>query len=283
MLHLHVVNYLAVDRAFHKSSNEIGMPHHDHIAHLLEKWSIAAVRLLININSKKRSRSMLFRIMVQLVFLSQYKTTLISTSLSQTTLRSSVIRYVSVKHERFVNLADNLKHDCFFLSANDYLLPENYLSARRANRFLSTDEDIYVHGGLLPEEMIVPYCVFEPVTGSINDLTLLIKGAEFRYRLETVELELGNPNDTAVEQIRLIILNGNVESEPQKVSMLGSKTKCTVKFEARFKPTNLVEEQTQLRIRVWFHARGEQHSFDHQVGISMRKLVEEKSTGIFDD
>jgi hypothetical protein len=192
-------------------------------------------------------------------------------------------RYVSVKHERFVNLADNLKHDCFFLSANDYLLPENYLSARRANRFLSTDEDTYVHGGLLPEEMIVPYCVFEPVTGSINDLTLLIKGAEFRYRLETVELELGNPNDTAVEQIRLIILNGNVESEPQKVSMLGSKTKCTVKFEARFKPTNLVEEQTQLRIRVWFHARGEQHSFDHQVGISMRKLVEEKSTGIFDD
>jgi hypothetical protein len=33
----YVVNYLAIDKALHKSADEIGMPHQDHIHHLLEK------------------------------------------------------------------------------------------------------------------------------------------------------------------------------------------------------------------------------------------------------
>jgi len=33
----YVVNYLAIDKALHKSADEIGMPHRDHIYHLLGK------------------------------------------------------------------------------------------------------------------------------------------------------------------------------------------------------------------------------------------------------
>lgn len=279
----YVVNYLAVDRAFHKSSNEIGMPHRDHVAHLLEKLVESCAAFIDQHQLKER---------IKVHIVSDHGSTRIPEAF-QNDLETDFFksddfeklshRYVKVKQERFENLADNLRHDCFFLPANDYSLPNNYLCARRANRFLATDDDFYVHGGLLPEEMIVPHCIFEPVSGSITELTLLIKKAEFRYRLETIEVELGNPNDTAVEQIQLIIVNGNVESEPQKVSWLGGKTKASLKFEARFRPTHLEEEQTQLRFRIRFHARGEQHSFDHQVGIKMRKLVEEKSSGIFDD
>jgi hypothetical protein len=37
-----------------------------------------------------------------------------------------------------------------------------------------------------------------------------------------------------------------------------------------------------LRLRIRFHARGEQHSFDFQAKITMKKMVEEKSSDLFD-
>ena len=125
--------------------------------------------------------------------------------------------------------------------------------------------------------------VFEPATVPVQDLTVLLKKNEFRYRMETVELEIGNPNDTAVEQIQVSILNGNVESEPVRVALLNGKTNTVLQINARFKLTSIPEEQTNLHIRVRFNARGEQHTFDVLPKINMKKMVEEKSTSVFDD
>jgi hypothetical protein len=157
------------------------------------------------------------------------------------------------------------------------------LCARRGNRFLPTDKDFYVHGGLLPEEIIVPYLVFEPATILTQDLTVLLKKNEFRYRMETVELEIGNPNDSAVEQIQVSLLNGNVESEPARVAILNGKKNMVIQLKARFKVTSIVEEQSSLHIRIRYHAHGEQHNFDVLPKITMKKMVEEKSTSVFDD
>jgi hypothetical protein len=73
------------------------------------------------------------------------------------------------------------------------------------------------------------------------------------------------------------------DSEPVKVALLNGENNTVVQIKARFKPTNLPEEQANLRIRVRFNARGEQHTFDTLPKISMKKMVEEKSTSAFDD
>src|SRR5260370_25308664 len=78
-------------------------------------------------------------------------------------------------------------------------------------------------------------------------------------------------------------MNGNVESEPVRVALLNGKTNTVVQIKARFKLTSLPEEQTNLHIRVRFLARGEQHTFDVLPKITMKKMVEEKSTSVFDD
>ena len=98
-----------------------------------------------------------------------------------------------------------------------------------------------------------------------------------------LNLEIGNPNETAVEQIQVSLLNGNVESEPVRVQLLNSKTNTLIQVKARFKLTSLPEEQTNLHIRLRFHIRGEQHAFDVQQKIIMKKIVEEKSTSVFDE
>lgn len=279
----YVVNYLAVDKALHKSADEIGMPHRDHIYHLLEK-------LVENTISFIEKHSLQENIRIHVV--SDHGSTRIpgavQNDLDPAFFKTNGFdarshRYVTVSSERFAGLADNLRHDCFFLPANDFLIPENVLCARRGNRFLPTDQDFYVHGGLLPEEIVVPYLVFEPAAVATQDLTVLLKKNEYRYRMETVELEIGNPNDSAVEQIQVSILNGNVECEPARIPLLNGKKNTVIQLKARFKMTSIPEEQNSLHIRIRYHAHGEQHTFDVLPKITMKKMVEEKTTSVFDD
>jgi hypothetical protein len=278
----YVVNYLGVDKALHSSTDEIGMPHRVHIQHLLKNLVENCVQF-----AEKHGLRENIRIHV----VSDHGCTRIPAEMPNEldpaffkmpgfAIRSH--RHVAVSAERFADLADNLRLDCFFLPANDFLNPENVLCARRANRFIPTDKDFYVHGGLLPEEMIVPYLMFEPAAAPLQDLTVLLHKTEFRYRMENIELELGNPNDLAVEHISVSILNGNVESEPARIASLNGKTKALVKINARFRQTSLPEDQSSLRLRIRFHARGEQHSFDFQAKITMKKMVEEKSSDLFE-
>jgi hypothetical protein len=278
----YIVNYLAVDKALHKSADEIGMSHQEQVQIFLEK-------LVENVITFIDKHSLQERIHIHVV--SDHGSTRIPkeipNDLDQSLFKTEGFetlshRYVTVSNEKFENLADNLKLDCFFLPANDFLNPANVLCARRGNRFLTTDKDSYVHGGLLPEEIIVPYMVFEPAAVNIQNLTLLLKKNEFRYRVETVELEIGNPNDSAAEQIQISFLNGNIESDPIRVAMLNGKTNAKNQYQVRFKQTTNPDEQSNLFIRVRFQIRGEQHAFDAPIKIVMRKMIEEKSTNAFD-
>lgn len=279
----YVVNYLAIDKALHKSADEIGMSHWDHIYHLLEKLVENTIFFI-----EKHGLQENIRIHV----VSDHGSTRIPASVQNDLdpaffktngFEARSHRYVTVSSERFSGLADNLRLDCFFLPANDFMNPENVLCARRGNRFLPSDKDFYVHGGLLPEEIIVPYLVFEPATIATQDLTVLLKKNEFRYRMETVELEIGNPNDSAVDQIQVSLLNGNVESEPIRIALLNGKKNMAIQIKARFKVTSILEEQSNLHIRIRYHAHGEQRTFDVLPKITMKKMVEEKSTSVFDD
>jgi hypothetical protein len=217
----YVVNYLAVDRALHRSADEIGMPHRVHLQHLLENLVENSILFI-----EKHGLQENIRIHVVSDHGSTRIPAEIPNELDPTFFKTPGFdarshRYVTVSPERFAGLADNLRLDCFFLPANDYLNPENMLCARRGNRFIPTAKDFYVHGGLLPEEMIVPYLVFEPAAAPLEDLTVLLRKNEFRYRMEIIELELGNPNDLVVENISIMVLNGNVES-PRYKSMPAS-------------------------------------------------------------
>lgn len=279
----YMVNYLAIDKALHKSADEIGMSHRDHIHHLLEKLVENSTTFI-----EKHGLQESIRIHVVSDHGSTRIPAAVQNDLDPAFFKTNGFdahshRYVTVSSERFSGLADNLQLDCFFLPANDFLNPENVLCARRGNRFLPTDKDFYVHGGLLPEEIIVPYMVFEPATVSVQDLTVLLKKNEFRYRMETVELEIGNPNDSAVENVQVSVLNGNVENEPVRVTLLNGKTNTVLQIKARFKLTSIPEEQNSLHIRVRFNVRGEQHTFDMLPKINMKKMIEEKSTSVFDD
>lgn len=279
----YVVNYLAVDKNLHRSKDEIGMSHRKHIRHLLEG-------LVENVSDFVNKHAIGDRVRIHVV--SDHGSTQIPADLTndidpvffkQTGFEARSHRYLEVSNERFAALAENLKMDCFFLPANDFYLPTNVLCARRANRFLPVDKDVFVHGGLLPEEIIVPYMTFEPASVPLKNLDVLLKKNQFRYRLETVDLEIGNPNEAAVEQVQVSVLNGNVEWEFETIPLLNGNRNLVRQAQARFKLTALPEEQSLLSLRVRFRSRGEVHAFDVKLPIEMKRMVEEKSKNAFDD
>lgn len=278
----YIVNYLAVDRALHQSAGEIGFSHREHVPRLLEK----VVENVINFIEKHELQE---KIRIHIV--SDHGSTQIPDyipndldpaffKVSGFTARSH--RYLEVSDNKFATLVDNLKVDCYFLPKNEFLLPANMLCARRGNRFITIDHRTYVHGGLLPEEIIVPYLAFEPVSVPLEELTITMPKNQFRYRLEPIVLEVGNPNDVLVEKIQISVLNSNVECDMCSIAAIKGKSKATIELKARFKQTSLLEEQTNLRLKIRYHSRGEKHVQDMTKEIMMIKMVEEKSTSIFD-
>lgn len=279
----YVVNYLAVDKALHKSKNEIGMSHSKQVRYLLTE-------LIENVISFTEAHDLAERICIHVV--SDHGSTQIPAEINndidpefykQPGFEAHSHRYLEVTEARFSNLADNLKFDSFFLPANQYLLPANVLCARRANRYLPVDRDVFVHGGVLPEEVIISYMTFEPITVPLKDLDILLKKNQFRYRLETLDLEVGNPNDASVDQVQVSCLNGNVGWECASIPFLAGHHKDSPQAKARFRSTSLPEEITFLKLQVRYRCRGETHTFDREIPIKMLKIVEEKSTNVFDD
>jgi hypothetical protein len=193
-------------------------------------------------------------------------------------------RYVAIDNEKYNLLPDNLREDCFFLNAEIFGNDRHYLCARRGNRFVSSDDSFYVHGGLSPEETVVPYMQFQKIIAPIENLKIFIKQSVFRYRLETVTLEIGNPNEYPVENITIDIINSNVECDPYRVDWIDEKKKITATEHMRFSKTQNVDDKNYIRCSVKFTCNGNQYQSDEIIlPITMKSMYELKDTNIFDE
>ena len=281
--HTYVLNYLAIDKALHMSSDQIGMPHLKYITSLLEGF-VETVAAFIDKHALKKK--------IAIHVLTDHGSTTIPADIAndldlsgfkstEFTIRSP--RYIAVSKEKYCSLPDNWKEDCFFLDATEFGNDSYYLSARRGNRFVITDDNFYAHGGLSPEEVIVPHLIFEAVKASLQDLTLLLARYEFRYRKERIVLEIGNPNDFAIENIRISVINSNIDTDQVTIEVLNGKTKSSVEISAQFKQTVNVNERNNLLLHTRFTCHDEKHEQSVAIPIKMRVMVETKGKSAFED
>lgn len=279
----YVVNYRAIDTAFHMSSAQLGLPHTQHIHNLLVGFVDTVVDFI-----KKHTLEDKIKIHVvtdhgSLRIPGQVPNDLNPDSFKGADYPHISHRFVEVTNTRYEKLPDNLKMDCFFIPSIEFGNPTHFLCARRANRFLPTDETFYVHGGLSPEEVVVPHLVFEAAVAPVQDLTVIMSSNQFRYRMETVELEIGNPNAYAIENIHVATLNSNFDMEPQKVEWLNSGRNIPLQVRGLFKQTPNPDERTSLSFLIRFDCRGEKHTLTVKIPIEMKAMVVVKDTSIFDN
>ena len=181
-------------------------------------------------------------------------------------------RYVTIGDAELADLPANVRYECYIFERHRFDLPVNYLAARSIYRFADPGEGIYVHGGLSPEETIVPLVVFAPVTIEPKSLTVRLLADEFRYGVKSlIRLELVNPNQYACQEVHVEVLNPNVEAAPALVGDLASLSQTEVQIEARIRRT--AGEMENLQVRVDYQFLGQSRSLTEELPVNMKRIT----------
>ncbi|MBC8254081.1 MAG: PglZ domain-containing protein [Ardenticatenia bacterium] len=167
-------------------------------------------------------------------------------------------RYISVKDEELSRLPKNVQYDCYVLDRQAFELDANYLVARRLYRFLPTDENTYIHGGLTPEETLVPLAVYLPITVSPRPLVLSLVGAPRIYVGTKLDLsiEITNLNNYSCEQVVVEVADPNFEAQPVHLEMLPQLKRLQVRAPARCHRTADASAR-KLHVRVSYKFLGQ--------------------------
>jgi len=181
-------------------------------------------------------------------------------------------RYVTINDKQLAALPDNVRFECYVFERERFDLPTNYLAARSTYRFAHPGEGIYVHGGLSPEETIVPLTVFTLVAVLPKPLTVGLLVGEFRYGVKSlIRLELVNLNQYACQDVRVEVLNPHVATVPAVVGNLDALSQMEVRMEARIRRS--AGDLAALRVRVGYQFLGRPYSQVEELSIKMKRIM----------
>lgn len=276
------INYLAIDIVLHQEQAKLGLSHDKQIKTLLAELIERVVDKLASKNLLENSTIHVISDHGSALFHKNTKNDIDIKAFKKKTSIKISDRYIFLTDEEYASLPDNLKIDCFFLDKNRYGLPYHCLCARRGNTFKEYASDSFLHGGLLPEEIIVPNMKFEKISIKVEPIIINLLKNKFRYKAEEIELQIENPNSMPVENIQIKCLNSNVESLPGIIEWLDSNKKIVIKIKARFRKTNIKEENEALTVDISYLANRKTFEFEKKLEISMVSMVELKDTTMFD-
>lgn len=187
-------------------------------------------------------------------------------------------RSLTVSQEEYEKLPANIKFQCYFLDSTSFGLPENVLIAKGYYRFRKTTEHFFVHGGLSPEETIVPFITLEGGKIAFKRPSLRLLRNEFRYLTKaSVEIEIVNENSVSIEDVKTsIVPEGRkdietIEPAPviEKIDPASlSKTKIICRFYKSFDPSR------GLEIAVEFKFLGKSYTETKSFTVQMKSLME---------
>ena len=151
-----------------------------------------------------------------------------------------------------------------FVSENvTFFLPRGHNTVRQSGKMKG-----YVHGGASPEEVIVPVAQYKlvkaawkkPAARFLNlDLVRETKRAKFYIqRVVTLEIEIQNPNASAVSVFRASILSPECDLKGFEPAVVRPKSANTVPVSCYFKKSALGEKN--LEIEIAYEIAGERHT-----------------------
>ena len=268
---VYFLNYLPVDRALHEDERQTGVPYS------------AAVRQRLRMLAED-IRTFAERIGAErdlvVIIISDHGSTRISCEAPNPIDRQFYACRVQDKHRRYVTISDaelkalpdNVRFECYIFERERFGLPTNYLAARSTYRFSDPGEGIYVHGGLSPEETIVPLAVFAPVAVKPKPLMIRLLADEFRYGVKSlIRLDLVNPNQYTCQEVHVEVLDSSVEAALTMVGDLDPLSQAEVQIEARIR--RITEEMTTLQVRVSHKFLGQPHSQVEKLPVKMRRIM----------
>jgi len=231
---IYLLNYLMFDRTLHESEDDLGQPHSSSVQHYLQ----GLVDTIYEFAQKFQISDKL-----SIFVTSDHGSTKIPTELRniideeffKERCDDKRHRFITLSSEEFEGLSENHENQCYFLDKELYGNNENYLIARGYYRFIKTDKSFYVHGGVTPEETIVPFAVFQKTAISIEKPKISLLDNLFRYAVKSfIKLEIVNPNDISFENVQLEVESPEISYEPTSLDELPAQSVLQQKIPCRF-------------------------------------------------
>jgi hypothetical protein len=270
------LNYLPIDIALHQDNRDSGRSH----AEVIHENLVSLAKAIANFTKRFQLEQRL-----SVYIISDHGSTRIPQEavnvIDQKFFKGLTLekhhRFIPISDENFEELPQLASSQCYLIDRQVFKTNKNYLIARQYYRFLKTQENFYVHGGLTPEEVIVPFARFtcEPVTPTHPTIRLVTK--EFRYAVRSkIVLEVGNPNAFSLEALNLRLLDA--DAEEVFILSLATKQIMTVEFNTIFRKALGTANTRTLTLRVRYECQGRAFiAPDQPFDITLKSLMEVSS------
>lgn len=274
---MYFLNYCNVDELLHKDEDELGINHLEKIYNELANL----VRLVIDFSKRLKIEDKL-----SIYICSDHGSTKIQEKVPNYIDRKYYNNKSEDKHHRFVTISDSqidnlpshVESNCYVIKKDEFGLTENILIAKGYSRFVRTTTKYYVHGGLSPEEVIVPFVVFRKVSEEPKEILFYLEQNIFRYSVKSsILFNLGNINDYEINNVEIGIRNSNVESEYVKFKRIKAKEKINIEISARFKKTISKKESEFLMARISYQFLGKTYIQDKEFSIIMKSIIQRET------
>jgi hypothetical protein len=274
---VYFLNHRTIDELFHQDEYELGKPHREEVLHRLDILVQTVINFIKRLGIEHKT---------SIYTCSDHGSTKIQAIVSNPIDRKYYNAKSENKHHRFVTLSDiqmenlpsHVESSCFVVHKKKYGLLENVLIARGYNRFKKTSGRYYVHGGLSPEEVIVPLATFDKIIAEPEKVLVNLTRKVFRYSVKsTIELEIGNLNDYEINNVIIDIQNSNIECNPLNIRNIRPKARVRVRIPAIFKKTADKREGNRLLARVRFQFLKKPYTQNIEIPITIKSMIEKKS------
>lgn len=273
---VYFLNYRSIDELLHEDEDDLGRGHREEVYHRLKTLVDSVISF-----TKRLGIEYKFSIYI----CSDHGSTKIQPQISNPIDRKYYDAKSEDKHHRFVtvsdtqikNLPSHVESNCYVVCKEEYGLLENFLIARGYSRFVKTGGKFYVHGGLSPEEVIIPFAVFRKIMMEPKELVVTLSENVFRYSVKsTIRFDIGNINDYEVGNIEINIQNSNVECKPVKIERIEPKGRIQIETIARFKKILSQKETSYLMMRISYKFLGKDYVQHIELSIVMKSMIQEK-------
>jgi len=188
-------------------------------------------------------------------------------------------RFIALSDEKLKTLPQSVEAQCYIVDRKKFKTTKNYLIARHYYRFLTTKKHFSVHGGLTPEEVVVPFAHFMRKQVIPRPLTLRLLTNQFRYAIKSrILFEVGNPNSFCMESLSFRFVDA--EAEEVRITTIASKQVIQVEMLTLFRKVPGATGKQSLTLQLRYECQGrpcipQEETFDITIKSMMEKSDDE--------
>ncbi len=164
----------------------------------------------------------------------------------------------------------------FYEKQDIFFLPEGHNTVKKANRAKG-----YMHGGITPEEIIIPSAVYKMVETAWEELTYRFleltinretgKPQFYIQRVIQIKIELQNPNNSSVKVNRVNIPSQKADIKDFKYCSVEPEGKGIISISCYFQKSSL--EEKRLYIELEYEIAGDQHTQSIELECSFKSAM----------